>query len=348
MIIKIAGKKLRYIKAYKDRHGKVRSYYRRDGQSIAIKGDPSSPEWLASYNDIHLSWGKTTRSAPDGSFSAAVEVYYASDRFQKLKPKTKDNYRKALEPIIKGIGKAPVASLTRGVIVQMRNQIAENSPRRAVEALKVLKLVLDAAFDEDMVQTNVAAGVKNPVGYKPDPHRPWAQEDIELFIANASPIWRRAFMVALYTGLRRDDVINLTRDHISNGRICIETGKTGVEVVIPVLDRLAEELDRQLPIPNVKLLVTGTRGRKIRGDVLTHSIAKEAKRIGIANPAPFHGLRKNAVMRFIEAGLDDKQIHAITGQSSEMIEHYGQEYDRHRLVDQAVIKLTDKNGQKPT
>ncbi|MGI9505355.1 MAG: tyrosine-type recombinase/integrase, partial [Geminicoccaceae bacterium] len=121
--------------------------------------------------------------------------------------------------------------------------------------------------------------------------------------------------------MRREDAIRLERRHIIDDRIYLtkeRTGtvvrKTGAQVIIPIHPRLREELARPMPITSVdQLLVTGTRGRPIRGDVLTHSISKEAKRLGIKNPPPVHGLRKNAVMRLIEVGLSKELIKNITG-----------------------------------
>ena len=132
-------------------------------------------------------------------------------------------------------------------------------------------------------------------------------------------------MVLLYTGLRREDAINLQRSLIINDRIYLSkdrTGdairKTGAEVFIPIHPRLAEELSTPLPIEGLTL-ITGTRGRPIRGDVLTNSIRKEAKRLGITDPPPLHGLRMNAVMRLFEIGCSVEEFHAITGQSHQMI-----------------------------
>lgn len=168
---------------------------------------------------------------------------------------------------------------------------------------------------------------------------------MEFFLGNCTLVWRRAVIVLLYTGLRREDAINLQRRHIVNDRIYLSkerTGdtirKTGAEVVIPIHPRLAEELSTPLPIEGLTL-ITGTRGRPIRGDVLTYSIRKEAKRLGITNPPPLHGLRKNAVMRLYEVGCSVEEIHAITGQSHQMIHHYGQAYNRDRLVDSVVVKI---------
>ena len=42
----------------------------------------------------------------------------------------------------------------------------------------------------------------------------------------------------------------------------------------------------------------------------------------------FHGLRKSATVALLECGCTDEEVHSITGQSREMIVHYGQQVKR--------------------
>ncbi|MEZ5935855.1 MAG: tyrosine-type recombinase/integrase [Alphaproteobacteria bacterium] len=352
--------RLKFVNCYRDRHGKERCWYRRDGQRIPIKGDFGTPEFLKSYQAIQASFeapAAAGRGAIDGTFQAAVLEYFESDRFRHVKPQTQYGYRNALKPLLEAFGHVKLAKITRGGLVQLRDNIArKQSPRKAIEAIKVLNLVFETARDRDMITTNPAKDIAKPAGYKATPHRPWTQDELDLFLENAKPVWRRSVTVLLYTGLRRDDAIKLTRDRIRGNRIYLteETGggtqKTGSEVIIPIHDRLKAELARPMRIANAAgLLITGTRGRPIRGDVLSASIRRECQRLGIEDPPPLHGLRKNAVRRLVELGVAYQDIQAITGQSIEMIKHYSRGYDRERAVErvEAVIELSmagkDKN-----
>lgn len=349
--------KIKYVNAYKDRHGRMRYWYRRDGRRIPIKGVFGSTAWWDAYKEIHEGFEKkhTPRSV-DGTFLSAVQEYVESPRFQATKPKTQGNYRRALKPLVEAFGHVQLNKITRGGLVQLRDNIAKASPRRAIEAMKVVYLVFEAACDCDMIDRNPAKKIAKPVGYKAEPHRPWTQDELDLFFRQARPVWRRAVTVLLYTGLRRDDAINLTRDHIRNGMIYMteeETGdatrKTGAEVIIPIHPRLKAELAEPMAITSVnRLLITGTRGRPIRGDVLTNSIRKEGKRIGLDDPPPLHGLRKNAVRRLVELGIPLEDIHAITGQSHRTINEYSKGYSRQLAAERAapVIQLdgSEKNG----
>lgn len=49
--------------------------------------------------------------------------------------------------------------------------------------------------------------------------------------------------MALYTDLRRGDLVRLTRGHIKNGWIVVDIGKTGGETEIPI----HSDLDREMP-----------------------------------------------------------------------------------------------------
>jgi len=91
-------------------------------------------------------------------------------------------------------------------------------------------------------------------------------------------------------------------------------------------------------------LINGERGRPIRVEsTLSHAVRDEGKRLGMDDPPPLHGLRKNAVMALVEAGCEPREIQAITGQSLQTIEHYAAKYKRERLAQAAILKLEKRN-----
>ena len=75
--------RLPYVQEYRDRHGKIRRYFRRSGsRRIPLPGRPGSQEFMTAYNAAQAGYvvremktvGKN-RSAP-GSLSAAIAAYY--------------------------------------------------------------------------------------------------------------------------------------------------------------------------------------------------------------------------------------------------------------------------------
>lgn len=332
------SKKLPYLHSFKDRHGKRRDYYRRSGSRQAIKGEFGSAEWLKSYASIHQSFEAQGPAVADhNSFEFAVQEYLASRRFQKLADTTKQVYRIHLDKLRESLGHVALSDFTRGSVVQIRNRIAAKSPRSAIEAIKLMNLVFECACDLDMIDRNPAKGVKKPDDYKAVPHRPWTEDEIALFAERADPFMRRAMMFLLYTGLRCSDALDLTRACIEENMISTTAGKTGTDLFIPLHVDLRAELARSLPIESI-YLVPGRRGQQLTRFALINAVKRQFWKLGIQSTLPLHGLRKNAIICLIEAGCTPRQIQPITGQSLQMIEHYGQGYDRRRLASEAIIK----------
>ena len=243
------------------------------------------------------------------------------------------------------LGELPLPSITRRAVVRLQDKIAETQPRTAIEVTKVLNLVFLCALDRGDVDINPADGVKKPARYKPKQHEAWTDEQIAMFIAGAKPVWRRAVIVALYTGLRRGDLIRLSRSHIKKGSIRINIEKTDGETVIPIHSELAAELEREMPAASLMLIPTA-RGRQMRPNSLTHGIQKEWKRFGVENGPPVHGLRRSAIIRLLEAGCTVEEVKSITGQSKRMVEYYTGRMHSEALAKTAILKLEEHTGTK--
>lgn len=52
-----------------------------------------------------------------------------------------------------------------------------------------------------------------------------------------------------------------------------------------------------------------------------------------------HGLRKNAVNSFLEAGCAIAEVAAITGQTFQVVEHYAAKMNRREMGKAAIVKL---------
>ena len=336
-------KKPKYVDLYESK-GKIYSYYRRGGQKFRIDGEPGTAAWVASYEGIHTRYEKgDERAAPSpGTVDAMIIAYRQSGRYRVLAQSTKDRYEFALTKLSSILGKHPIANVTRRVVVRLQDQIAKNYARSAIEVVKVLNLVCQCAMDLGEISANPAEGVRKPAEYRAKQHEAWTEEQITMFLAEASPVWRRAVIVALYTGLRRGDLVRLSRGHIKNGRIRIEISKTGGQTVIPIHSALQDELDRPMPAASLMLIPTA-RGKQMRPDSLTHGVQKVWKSIGVENGPPVHGLRRSAIVRLLRAGCTVEEVKAITGQAKRMVEYYAGSMHAEAMADSAVIKLERKD-----
>lgn len=334
-------RKPKYVKLYESR-GMLYSYYRRGGLEFAIKGEPGTKEWLEDYEAIHSRFeSRQKASGPKpGSLAAAIVAYRESDRFQILAQSTKTRYDYALSNLRDKLGHLPLSSITRRSVVRLQAKIAETKPRNAIEAVKVLRLVYECACDLGEVDFNPAKGVRKPPGYRAQQFDSWSDDQLDLFLNQAKPIWRRAVMVALYTGLRRSDLIRLTRGHIKNGWLIVDIEKTEGQVEIPLHSDLDAELKQKMPAASLMLIPTA-RGKRMNKDSLSHGVQKECQRLGITPNPPLHGLRRNAIIRLLEAGCSREEVMAITDQSERMVKHYAGRQHKRVLAQNAILKLEE-------
>ncbi|MGI9493727.1 MAG: tyrosine-type recombinase/integrase [Geminicoccaceae bacterium] len=339
-------KKPKYVQLFEG-YGHIYAYYRRDGLRFRIEGEPGTAEWLANYEHIHQKFerGRKEKGPTPGSVNAGIIAYQQSDRFDVLASSTKERYRYALVRLGDILGDFPLSSITRRAVVRLQNKIAETQPRNAIEVVKVLNLVFQCAMDLGEVDENPAEKIKKPARYKAKQHEAWTDKQIETFLADANPVWRRAVIVALYTGLRRGDLLRLSRSHVKDGWIEIDIAKTDGQTAIPIHSDLQAELERPMPRPSLMLIPTA-HGRQMNKDSLSHGIQKEWRRLGVEKGPPVHGLRRSAIIRLLEAGCSVEEVKSITDQSKSTVEYYAAGRQKRRLAKGAIIKLEEHTGTK--
>lgn len=326
--------KLRYVQVFKDRYGKVRTYYRRNGRRQRIDGEPESAEWLSAYMRIEKSFeAAPTKVADHETLGFAIQDYISTSRYQALSVNTRANYRSVLDEIAEVLGAQPIAAFSRGDIIKIRDKVARRSPTRAVLTVNVLRQVFERACDIDAIERNPARGVRLPEGFKSTPHRKWTDQEITLFKERARPHVRRAMMVLLHTGLRCSDALQLKRNVMHGDTIDLTTAKTDTPVVIPIHPDLKQEFVRRLPVEST-FMICGARGQSLGRHGLLAMFRREFDRLGVPldRLPTTHGLRKNAVVAMVEIGAPEQTINAITGQSIPTIRHYAQEYERKKVA----------------
>jgi hypothetical protein len=117
---------LKYINEYRDRHGKMRRYFRRAGHpNIPLPGDPGSTPFMEAYHAALAGFqmhevGKN-RSVP-GSVSATIAAYYTYNGFLALSPSTRKMRRAVLERLRERHGDKRFAMLTRPHITKILSQ----------------------------------------------------------------------------------------------------------------------------------------------------------------------------------------------------------------------------------
>jgi hypothetical protein len=112
-----------------------------------LRGEPGSPEFIASYKEAC----EEARTPNVGRFHFVIVSYKASGEYKKLADSTKRNWSRWLDRISDYFGDLRIAQFDRSekirpVIRRWRNQWADK-PRTADYAMQVLSRVLSYAVD---------------------------------------------------------------------------------------------------------------------------------------------------------------------------------------------------------
>src|SRR6516225_3422527 len=99
----MANIRLRYVKAYVDRHGKARHYFRKPGcKPVALPGLPGSDEFMAAYSAALANPPRVevaARRTRAGSINAMIVGYLGSAAFAALALASQHTYRRIFEPM---------------------------------------------------------------------------------------------------------------------------------------------------------------------------------------------------------------------------------------------------------
>jgi integrase len=229
----------RFVVQDVDRHGNVRTYFRRKGcRKVRMQARPGTPEFLPEYQRVlaQSDAGKLKiepRDAPKAqTFRWLCDLYMRSQAFRELDPRTQGVRRQNIdhicaEPISPGshltFRDCPLNRFGAKAVSVLRDRKRE-APESANARVKVIRVVFKWALDP----TNEVRGVTgNPARDVPclKPKRvggfpPWSLPEIEKF-EKRHPIGskpRLALALILGTGARRSDVIILGRQHVYNGQ----------------------------------------------------------------------------------------------------------------------------------
>ena len=338
--------KLRYVNEYRDRHGKVRRYFRRPGQrAIPLPGLPGSIEFMAAYQSalaIVAPPPPSPKHVIAGSLAAVTTGYFRSADYANLSPSSQRSYRVALKPILEAHGHRLVRELPPEAARHIFEAIGAARPGMANLTRSVLSKVMTYAIESGIRTNNPFAGLKR---YRLGTYHTWTDAEIAQF-EHRWPLGTRerlAFALLLYTGQRGGDVAKMLRADIVDGRIRVSQDKVrkGVihELMIPIHPALARALQAG-PVVGMTHIITDTRGRPLRS--LTDLIEAAVKRAGLPPRCVAHGLRKAALRRLAEHGSTTKEIAAVSGHRSlSEIERYTARADQAGLARSAIAKLPD-------
>lgn len=315
-------------KKYLWRHPSGRIYFRKTGMSLVrIHAAEGTADFDREYWDIMT--GK--KWAAKTSFAALILDYRESDRWTKLKPRTRADYEKVLIYIEEKIGNRDVRAFSRpdAIAAQKANS---HRTRFANYIVQVLAVLLEHAIDIGWTQDNPAKGVKvlNTPEHKKKPHLPWPNWAVERFREQVAGQARLIFEIGVGTVQRPGDWVGFCWRDYDGKNLALRQNKTGKSLILPCTRQLKEALDIEreglgaTPIAAHPILATQSGG-PMSYRFMAQIMLKERKRLGL-EAYDLHALRYRGVMELAWAGCSDEEIASYSGHATkEMIEKYAGE-----------------------
>jgi integrase len=351
------------VQGFIDRHGRPRFYFRRAGfKRVPLPGLPWSPLFMAAYHKVvevkpvlHIG---SDRVKPR-SIRALAIAYYDSASFKALKPITQGVYRNVIERFCRDTDKCgepygdKSAITITGHAVEQLMEARADKPDSANGLRKVLREMMKVAVRLEWRDSDPTLGVKKIKPKKRGGFHRWTDAEIAQFAErhDVGSRARLAMALALYTGQARQDVILMGEQHISreydpeqdreveilNWVRKKTEDKTGLELAIPMHPELRRIIDAS-PSKHLTFLVTEL-GAPFTAAGFGNWFRDRCNEADLPH-CSFHGLRKAAATRLIDAGCDVVEAAAITGHASlKELQRYIETRDRKRAARRAMRKL---------
>ena len=293
--------------------GSFKTYYWAWKGGPPLRGEPGSPEFIASYNEAVAQ----KVAPPRGILLSLLQQYQASEDFRLLADSTRRSYIPLIARIEKAFGDFPLSALTdrrtRGIFLEWRDKVAAASGRRQADyAWTVLSRVLSWSLNRGLIGSNPCehGGRLYRGGARVD--KIWTATDEATFLERAPSHLHLALLLALWTGQRQGDLLRLPWSAYDGSHIRLRQRKGGARVVVPVGAPLKAALDSTSKRSTI--ILTNSDGKPWTSDGFRASWRKACKRAGIPD-LTFHDLRGTAVTRLAICGCTEAEIATITGHS---------------------------------
>lgn len=365
----MARLRLQYINSFRDRHGRMRHYFRRPGgKSIALPGLPGSAEFMEAYQAALAGVPAAVREigasrTQTGTVNAAVVAFYKSKMFtEALAPETQRMRRNILERFRATHGDKRIALLQRSHIVALLEPMKTHAQKNW---LKTIRSLMAFALAKNMIASDPSEGVKATQAAKSMGHMTWFEPQIEMFRKHHAPgtTARLALELMLNIGARRHDAHSLGDQHIRDEgkgpKLCWRPHKTlrttGKLLKVPILPEFQAALDAMARPENVLNFLTTDHGKPFASAAAFGNKFSDWYRAAGLKPVlrddgrrrsyRAHGLRKAAMHAFAHAGATDQEMMAVGGWSDpRQLREYLKEIEQETLANSAVDRLLKKRA----
>lgn len=321
----------RYVVRYRDAHGRDRKKFARSlAEARRIKSEVNADLARGEYRDVSKM-----------SFAAYVEQWattYQGRTTAGLRTETLDKYRRDLNRFaIPYFGRMKLSAITPTDVKEFAHDLsarglARNTVRLAIAAVKV---VLATAWEDGLIRTNPAAGVRTavPTSVKEQQQvKALTEPELAAFLAAVPDEWKLFFTFMAQTGLRVSEAIAVRWSDIDlakktlrverrayNGRFDAPKSRFGRRTV-PIPTSLCQALwatrARIEAITEETLVFSTPAGTLIDvSNVRNRILKKAAKAAGVPWMA-FHALRHTYATMLFRNGWNAAQVQRVLGHHS--------------------------------
>lgn len=343
---------LKYCHEEPDRHGNVRVYFRKRGQKrVRLRQTPGTPEFMEEYNRVLR--GEATaaqKMAPartvNGSFAWLCDRYTGSAEFARLDIATQTMRRRHLDFLKPTYGDGPLSLLEPVHVKAMRD--SKDGPHAANNVLKTLRVMFQWAIDNALMKTNPARDVRR-IHVASDGHHTWTLDEIRRYRERHPEHTKAGLALALllYLGVRRSDVVKLSRRMESQDgtslRLVESKGQSRVSKAhdLPILPELRRVLN--LHRGNMHYLLTDLGKPFASGNAFGNKFKDWCRQANLDNCSA-HGLRKAGATLAAEAGASEHQLMALYGwETPAQAAHYTKRASRKLLAEGAANLIQKMN-----
>lgn len=306
-----------------------------------ISGPFGSSDFEAAYEAALENVKLPKTRAKTDTIGWLIEQFLSSDRYKYSSPICKETLRYQFDWLREQSGDLPFARMkVRHVEALMAKK---DGPAAASTVKKNLSILYNFAVKKHDYDGTNPAKLADRVKESRSGYHTWTEAEVARFLIRhgLGTKARRAILIALNTGMARQDLCGSNRDmlRVKNGKLRIEyaRGKTGVAADLPVIPELAEELERLPPEQQIFLAKDDLR-EPYKVTSFGNWFRDRCCEAGV--PGSIHGLRKAGATRLADAGASDWEIasylaHTDTTQASV----YTRRANRSKLADSGFKKL---------
>jgi len=344
----VAKVTLAYVNSFRDRHGRVRYYFRKGGKRIALPGAPGTAVFMEAYEQelakaaphVLVRQGRSRRLT-EGTLAWVIDEYKKSAAWKKCKPSTQEVYNRRFDWLRERYGQADFRSFTEDGVRKIRNKLREHP---SVADAVVDKIGMLWAFAKEHLGIKLGPNPAREVASihtDHEPHKAWPETLCRAFEALTNPRLVRAYYLLRYSGQRRSDVVRMRTSMFDGTAIEVVQEKTGTYVWIPCHRRLREHLTAT-GIQG-EYLLSNTWEKPYRETSLTNLVCSACKELGFPGYSP-HGLRHLAGAALAEAGCSMDEVMAVLGH---LTEDEAREYvrqARRKVMARSAMDKWERNG----